>query len=176
VIANGGIFAASILIAGLAQDKFAVTMSLAALGALAAATADTWATEIGTLFGGMPRSLVTMRRMPAGTSGGVSVVGSLAMIAGAAFIAGVAVALDLTSDLGLVAAAGVAGGVADSLLGATVQERRWCATCNLASEQRVHDCGTATTHVGGQRWMDNDMVNLVATFVGAAVAVLLAYV
>jgi uncharacterized protein (TIGR00297 family) len=176
VIANGGIFAASILVAAVTQDKVAVTMSLAALGALAAATADTWATEIGTLFGGTPRSLITMRPVPAGTSGGVSIAGSLAMVAGAAFIAGVAIALDLTDDLRIVTAAGVVGAVVDSLLGATLQERRWCATCNRASEQRVHDCGTATTLAGGQQWMDNDMVNLIATFVGAAVAVLLAYV
>ena len=176
VIANGGIFAASILIAGLAQDKFAVTMSLAALGALAAATADTWATEIGTLFGGTPRSLVTMRRVPAGTSGGVSVAGSLAMVAGAAFIAGVEGRSVCHDAVVVVTAAGVAGAVADSLLGATLQERRWCAACEQASEQRVHDCGTPTTLVGGREWMDNDMVNLIATFVGAAVAVLLAYV
>jgi uncharacterized protein (TIGR00297 family) len=176
VIANGGIFAAGILVAALARDKFAVTMSLAALGALAASTADTWATEIGTLFGGTPRSLITMRAVPAGTSGGVSIAGTIATVAGAAFIAGIAIALDLSSDLLIVTAAGVVGALADSLLGATVQERRWCATCNRESEQRAHDCGTATTLAGGQEWMDNDTVNLIATFVGAAVAVLLAYV
>lgn len=176
VIANGGIFAACILLSAATVDKVAVTLSLAALGALATAAADTWATEIGTLLGGTPRSLLTMKPVPSGTSGGVSIAGSLAMIAGAAFIAGVAVALDLTSDLPIVVAAGVAGAIADSLLGATIQERRWCAACDRGSEQRVHNCGSSTRLVGGRAWMDNDMVNLVATFVGAAVAVLLAYV
>ncbi|MEO5818405.1 MAG: DUF92 domain-containing protein [Gemmatimonadaceae bacterium] len=176
VIANGGIFAASILLSVLAVDKLAVTLSLAALGALAAAAADTWATEIGTLFGGTPRSLLTMRPVPPGSSGGVSVAGSLAMIAGAAFVAGVAMALDLTDDMRIVAVAGMAGAIADSVIGATVQERRWCAACDRGSEQRRHNCGSSTRLVGGREWMDNDMVNLIATFVGAAVAVLLAYV
>jgi uncharacterized protein (TIGR00297 family) len=176
VIANGGIFATCLLIAALAQDKIALPMFLAALAALAAAAADTWATEIGTLFGGTPRSLLTLRPVSVGTSGGVSVAGSIAMVAGAAFIAVVARSLDLTDDLLVVAVAGVAGAIADSLLGATLQERRWCAACERRSEQRVHDCGSATSFVGGREWMDNDLVNLIATVVGAAVAVLLAYV
>lgn len=176
VIANGGIFGVTILLSVLAVDKLAVTLSLAALGALAAAAADTWATEIGTLYGGTPRSLLTMRPVPPGSSGGVSAAGSLAMIAGAAFVAGVAVALDLTDDPLIVIIAGVAGALADSLLGATVQERRWCDSCNRGSEQRIHNCGSSTRRVGGREWMDNDTVNLIATFIGAAVAVLLAYV
>jgi uncharacterized protein (TIGR00297 family) len=176
VIANGGIFAAGVLLSVLATDKLTVTLSVAALGALATAAADTWATEIGTLYGGTPRSLLTMRHVPPGSSGGVSFAGSLAMIAGAAFVAGVAVALDLSGDLRIVIVAGVAGAIADSLFGATLQERRWCAACDRPSEQRVHNCGSSTRLIGGREWMDNDMVNLIATFVGAAVALLLAYV
>jgi uncharacterized protein (TIGR00297 family) len=174
VIANGGVFATCLLIAALAQDRIPLTMSLAALGALAASSADTWATEIGTLFGGTPRSLLTMRPVLVGTSGGVSVAGSFAMVAGAVFIAAVAGSLELTDDRLVIAAAGVAGAVADSLLGATLQERRWCAACERRSEQRVHDCGSPTRLVGGREWVDNDVVNLIATFVGAAVAALLA--
>ncbi len=176
VIANGGLFAACILLSAIAMDKLAVTLSLAALGALAAAAADTWATEIGMLYGGTPRALLSMRPVPPGSSGGVSLVGSLAMVAGAAFVAAVAVVLDLTSDPRIVVIGGVAGAIADSLLGATLQERRWCAACDRGSEQRVHNCGSSTRLVGGREWLDNDMVNLIATFVGAAVAVLLAYV
>ena len=176
VMANGGVFAAGALLSALAMDTVAVTMSLAALGALSASAADTWATEIGTLYGGTPRSLLTMRRVPVGSSGGVSVAGLAAMVAGAAVIAAVAVSLGLTHDLHIITTAGVAGAVVDSLLGATLQERRWCAACGRSSEQPVHDCGSATTLVGGHEWMNNDMVNLMATFVGAAVAVLLAHV
>ena len=174
VIANGGVFAASVLLGSFGPGSFGVTMGIAALGALAASSADTWATEIGTLHGGTPRSMLTFRRLPSGTSGAVSVIGSLAMVAGAAFLAFVAKGIGLPDAVGIVTAAGVAGAIADSLLGATLQERRWCSACEKASERRVHDCGTPTALIGGREWMDNDLVNLIATFIGAGVAAVLA--
>jgi uncharacterized protein (TIGR00297 family) len=176
VLANGGVFALCAVLAALVGAPADARLAVAALGALAAATADTWATEVGTLLGGTPCSLVTLRRVPPGTSGAVTVVGTLAMIAGALFIALLARGLSLTSAVGLVAIGGIAGAVADSLLGATIQERRWCDACALATERQVHDCGTATRLVGGLPWMDNDAVNLLATLVGALVAAALATV
>jgi uncharacterized protein (TIGR00297 family) len=170
VIANGGVFALCAALATLIGPPIDERLALAALGALAAATADTWATEVGTLIGGTPRSLFALRRVPPGTSGAVSVAGTLAMVGGALFIALLARALSLTTAVGIVATSGTAGAIADSLLGATLQERRWCDTCALATERRVHDCGTATRLAGGQAWMDNDVVNLLATLMGAVVA------
>jgi uncharacterized protein (TIGR00297 family) len=173
VLANGGVFALCALLAALSTAPLATTLTAAALGALAAATADTWATEVGTLIGGTPRSLLTLRRVPTGTSGAVSVAGTLAMIGGALFIAMVALALSLTEAVAIVTIGGTAGAIADSLLGATLQERRWCGACALATERRVHDCGATTSLAGGHAWMDNDAVNLLATLVGAAVAAML---
>jgi uncharacterized membrane protein len=53
-----------------------------------------------------------------------------------------------------------------------LQERRWCASCELSTERRIHDCGTTTIQKGGMPWMNNDAVNLFATVIGGAVAVL----
>jgi uncharacterized protein (TIGR00297 family) len=174
VLANGGLFAGGALLVQLLPANAGMTMAVAALGALAAATADTWATEIGVAADGTPRSLLTLRPVPAGTSGGVSVAGTLAMIAGAAFVAILARQLGLTQQVLAVAAGATAGAIADSLLGATLQERRWCATCERSTERQIHDCGQPTTHAGGLTWLDNDAVNFAATFVGALVAALLA--
>ncbi len=173
VLANGGAFAACALLSAMVPVA-AAPLTLAALGALAASTADTWATEIGTQLGRAPRSVTTLRRLTPGTSGGVSAAGSLAMLAGAAFLAFAARAFGLTTAVTIVAIAGVAGAVVDSLLGATVQERRWCPACDEGTEQRRHACGAATTHAGGREWMGNDLVNLLATVTGGAVAALLA--
>ena len=169
VVANGGAFALGAISFALGAP---VTASLFALGALASATADTWATEIGTLFGGTPRSVLSFRQVAPGTSGALSVAGTIAMVAGAAFIALTAAALGLTTIAPLVLVAGTAGALVDSVLGATLQHRRWCASCERSTERRVHDCGVVTRPLAGLAWMDNDVVNLLATLAGGAIAAL----
>ena len=174
VVVNGGLFAACALVALWGNSIFHNAMLHAALGALAASSADTWATEIGILYGGAPVSVRTFKRVQAGTSGAVSIPGILAMIGGAAWVGFVSSALALSTRAGIILAGGVAGALMDTLLGATVQERRYCPACNADTERRVHNCGAATTLTHGYSWMDNDFVNLLATFVGAAVAATLA--
>lgn len=171
VAANGGVFALAALGTRIHPD--ARWLALGA-GSLAASAADTWATEIGTLCGGVPRSILRWRSVPVGTSGGVSAIGSLAGIAGSGFIAALVLGFGwITSIAPAVAAGGVAGGIADSVLGATVQARRWCDVCNRRTERAVHDCGSVTRRVGGIAWIDNDMVNFLSALIGATVSALL---
>jgi uncharacterized protein (TIGR00297 family) len=167
VLANGGVFAA----AALAATATGASMwTMVALGALAAATSDTWATEIGTLAGGLPRSIVSLRPVPPGTSGAVTVSGTVASLAGAAAIAGVAYLTGAAAAPAAVFLGGVAGSLADSLVGATVQERRWCDGCAESTERRTHSCGRTTRVVGGLPGARNDFVNVVCTVVGGVVA------
>jgi uncharacterized membrane protein len=67
-------------------------------------------------------------------------------------------------------AGAVAGALADSLLGASLQGLRWCPNCERACESEPHVCGANTTALRGLSWFGNDAVNLSATLVGAAVA------
>jgi len=147
VLANGGVAA----LAALAGSWAAFA------GALAAATADTWASEIGRRARTPPRLITNGKPVPAGTDGGMTVLGTVGGIAGAGFVAELAGLLPRAGGPGLahpgwfaavVAVAGVVGMLVDSLLGATVQ--------------------------GKVRWIDNDVVNLAATLTGAACAGLLA--
>ena len=137
VIANGGIAA----LAALAGNW------LWFAGALAAANADTWATEIGRFSPASPRLITNGARVPAGTDGGMTLLGTTAGIAGAGLIAALSYVFGQRGALAI-AVAGVVGMLVDSLLGATVQ--------------------------GKVRWMDNDAVNLAATLTGAACAALVA--
>ena len=140
-------------------------------GALAASAADTWATEIGTFIGGVPRSILTGRTLPVGASGGVTAAGLLASIAGAAFVTYLA---GLNSRYFVwITAAGVLGAVADSFAGAILQKRLWCDACGKMTEMDMHSCGTQTRRIAGLAFMENDAVNLLATVVGAAAALLL---
>lgn len=134
VLANGGVAALAALAGNWAW--FA--------GALAAANADTWATEVGSHSPTMPRLITTWSRVPAGTDGGMTLLGTVGGVAGAGLIAGLAGRRVVIA----VATAGVVGMLLDSLLGATLQ--------------------------GKIRWMDNDAVNLAATLTGALCAGLIA--
>jgi uncharacterized protein (TIGR00297 family) len=169
VFANGGIAALCAVLAALTHSA---AWSAAFAGAFAAASADTWGTEIGTLAKGTPRSILGFRPVPPGISGGVTLPGTLAEIAGACLVGLVAAALGVGAWWS-VAAAGIAGAFADSIAGASAQELRFCPRCKRACETDPHICGERTSLIRGMRWMDNDAVNALATFTGAAAAALL---
>ena len=169
VLANGGVYALS----AIGYLMFPSPLWYAtAIGALAASAADTWATEIGTLFGGRPISITSGKAVPPGTSGGVTFVGTIAAVAGAAFIAAGASLANWPVPFAAVALGGIAGAQADSLLGATLQARRWCEVCAKSTERPVHSCGAPTRHAGGVAGFDNDAVNVACSCVGALVALL----
>ena len=113
--------------AGLAASVGGEAGAMMALAALAEATADTLSSEIGSAFGGTPYLLTTLRRVPAGTDGAVSLTGTLVGLAGAAAVAGVgAWRMGLPArEAAIVFGAGTAGLMFDSLLGATVERRGW---------------------------------------------------
>jgi uncharacterized protein (TIGR00297 family) len=170
VLANGLVYAVAAL--GFVLAPSPVWFAIGA-GALAASAADTWATEVGTLAGADPISIVSGRKVAPGTSGGISLVGTAAGVGGALFIGAAAKLANWPVPFAAVALGGVAGALADSLLGATVQARRWCELCVKSTERSVHSCGTPTRHAGGLVGFDNDAVNAVCSSVGALVALLL---
>jgi uncharacterized membrane protein len=67
----------------------------------------------------------------------------------------------------LIAGAGIAGMLADSALGATIQGVYECAACGARWERGDAACHEPLRRVRGWRWVDNDAVNLAATLVGA---------
>jgi len=139
----------------------------------AAATADTWATESGAFSPIPPRLVTSWRRVTRGTSGGITALGTLGGAAGAATIAWLAHALaprGHAPGFATLAGAGVAGMLADSLLGATLQGKYECPACDARFERGNTVCHEPVRLTTGRRWLDNDAVNFAATLVGAAVA------
>lgn len=139
---------------------------LAFAASLAAVNADTWATELGVLNPHPPRMITNPAQVvEKGTSGGISLLGTLASLAGAGVI-GLLAALVYPSPesltIGLtITLAGLLGSLFDSFLGATIQAIYHCPTCNKETERHpLHTCGTETTLKRGWPWLDNDLVNL----------------
>ena len=161
VWANGGVAAACALLARVVPFGLAHLLFLAAL---AAANADTWATEVGAALGGTPRDLATGRRVPPGTSGAVSAAGTAAALAGALLLALFA-APEGIGSVGVVTFAGAVGALGDSLLGATVQAQ-WR---DPADPTWWTETGTGPP-ARGLAWVGNDLVNLVCTLLAVITA------
>jgi len=142
VLANLGVSALCALVFGITGNRLWLVASAAAL---AEAAADTVASEIGQTHGQNARLITNWKSVPHGTDGGVTLLGTAA-----GFIAGLAVAaiaafggMIPVAQFWIPVAAGFAGMLVDSLLGATYQRRGW---------------------------MSNEAVNLLSTLAAAALA------
>lgn len=179
VAANGGLASLYAVAAGATNSAAArETLEAGFVGALATATADTWATELGVLSSAQPRLLTTGQTVEPGTSGGITPLGSLASALGACFLGcafwcarGLRRSLAALPLIALIS--GLAGSICDSLLGATVQAMYVCPACQCETERRVHSCGTPTRLVRGLPWCNNDVVNFFATLAGSGTAIVL---
>ena len=177
VLGNGGLAALFAALHAFYPGSLIPWIGFAA--SLAAVNADTWATELGVLNPTPPRMITDLRkRVERGTSGGISLFGTLASLLGSAVIALPAVLLAPTGPLTthpflLMTLAGLAGSLFDSFLGGTVQAMYYCPTDQKETEKHpLHTCGSETVHIRGWRWLNNDWVNLACSAFGAMIAIL----
>jgi uncharacterized protein (TIGR00297 family) len=100
---------------------------IATVAALAEAATDTVASEIGQYRTSTARMITTWKQVPAGTDGGLTISGSVAGVAGGMLISAVALlgGIIVLREAWIPAVAGTAGMLFDSILGATLQRRRW---------------------------------------------------
>jgi len=190
VLANGGVGGALVLLSLLlpmlmGENDGSSVLWLGFAASFAGANADTWGTELGVLNPREPVLLITLKRVPRGTSGAVSLVGTLSALAGSALVAGAAVlstALGWTPTTGLplwqqfliITAAGWLGSLVDSLLGATLQAVYFCPRCQKQTERHPeHYCGEKTHRQRGLPWLNNDWVNTACTASAALTAIFL---
>lgn len=143
------------------------------LGILAAVTSDTWATEIGVFFKSMPRSILNFKKVEPGTSGGVSLMGTLGGALGAfcialsGYLANPELFLKSSLEMSFfwIILSGVIGSLVDSALGATLQSQYLCDLCGKVTERRIH-CDKVTTLIRGWEFFHNDRVNMLCGLAG----------
>ncbi len=142
--ANAGVAAACALFAALTD--YPVLFGLAFAAAFATAAADTASSEIGQLLGRRTFLITTLRPVPRGTEGAVSLEGTLAGVAASLAVAALGALLGLypwTGTLAITVAAFV-GTTFESLVGAALEKRQL---------------------------LDNEALNFLNTLVGALVVV-----
>ncbi|WP_204139459.1 TIGR00297 family protein [Halomicronema sp. CCY15110] len=124
--------------------------SLGYVASFATKLSDTTASEVGKAYGQRTFLITTLRPVPAGTEGAVSLEGTLAGIVGSAVMAAVGLATGLISPMGalLCLIAAFIATNAESVIGATLQEQL--------------------------PWLTNELVNIANTTIGAIAAILLA--
>ena len=179
VLANGGIGTLIVLV--YSYYPYLDWLWIAFAGAMAAVNADTWGTELGVLNPSRPRLIINGKRVERGASGGISLIGSLAVVGGAGLIALFAAGYHpekvdhrFLLTFVVITLGGVCGAFFDSLLGATIQAIYYCPFCKKETERSpVHTCGANTVPLRGWQWLDNDFVNLSASLAGALVAIFL---
>jgi uncharacterized protein (TIGR00297 family) len=140
------------LIALVCAIAFGITgntlLVIAYIGAVATATGDTLASEIGQTYRKLPRLITDLRLVPHGTDGGVTMLGEYSAVAGAGAIAIIAILLGVGAFNTMVPVilGGFFGANVDSVLGAVLERRHY---------------------------LTNSSVNLLATVAGALAAVVI---
>jgi uncharacterized protein (TIGR00297 family) len=150
--------------------------------AIASSNADTWAAEIGSLSKSKPRLITRPSQVvEAGTSGGVTMLGTFGSLLGSFLTAAVAMVISIVEHPGIakmeifsvIFILGWLGEVIDSLVGATLQVKYYCPRCNTLTDKRIHKCGSETIHVSGYSYITNEVTNIIATSIVSIAAIAL---
>ncbi|HVP35947.1 MAG TPA: DUF92 domain-containing protein [Terriglobales bacterium] len=141
------------------------------LACLATVNADTWGTEIGILSKSQPISLRGLKRVLPGSSGGISLMGTVSSLFGSfflvlsGFLPGIAPVPFKSEIFLIIVIAGFLGSFIDSLLGAFLQAQYLCLICNKTTERKTH-CNFDTKLLSGIPWLNNDWVNFLSSIYG----------
>lgn len=157
------------------KDYRSSWLSIGVLGVFATCNGDTWASELGTVFSKSdPYLITTLQKVPKGTNGAISIVGTLfSILAGLTIGLSHYISILYFSESSLWAYAppqwpiilfgafsGFLGSVIDSLLGATLQFSGLNKDGQIVSHSSL-----AVQHVSGINVLDNNSVNLITTVI-----------
>jgi len=182
VFANGGIAGLFVILRIFFPGESFPWLAFA--GTLAAVNADTWATELGVFSRLSPIHLITGKKVEKGTSGGISLEGTLAALIGALVIGVLAIIFwpksvnkleetNLLLQIIAIGLAGLFGSLVDSFLGASFQKLYYCPICKKDTERYpVHTCGANTEYLRGWHWLNNDWVNVFCGLAGGLMMIL----
>lgn len=170
VLANGGFGGILILIYQFAPSELLYWFYVSFFSVV---SADTWATEIGTLRKAKTISLLTFKKVEQGISGGVSLPGTVGAVLGAFIIALSSLIWIRSNEINfifLITFTGFFGSFIDSVMGATVQAQYKCNICDKITERKYH-CNNKTMFAKGFYWLNNNMVNFFSALCGGLIII-----
>jgi uncharacterized protein (TIGR00297 family) len=175
VIANGGIAGLLVIFNYFYPNT---TNYIIYLSVIAASTADTWATEIGFFSKKLPRLITNFKPVAKGKSGAVSILGTVAAVAGSFIIVLIGIVsgnfyifnINTYIYMLVVIISGTAACFFDSILGATVQAQYKCGSCNQITEKNIH-CGNQSILQSGNKYIRNDAVNFFSSIFSVIVSI-----
>ncbi|KAL7482197.1 hypothetical protein ACHAW6_007888 [Cyclotella cf. meneghiniana] len=156
------------------NDAFASSLTCALIAHHSTNLGDTLASELGILSKREPILITSGRRVPRGTNGGVTALGTAFSALGGFVIGAGAVSLDTINGLDIKplsyilfgTTCGVVGSIIDSLLGATVQATHYDKKTGC-----VHSCSfegdfpSKTVLISGKNIITNAQVNVVSVLI-----------
>jgi uncharacterized protein (TIGR00297 family) len=167
VLANGLVATICLLLYGLLGQPVFFT---AAIVSFCISMADSTSSELGRYFGGKTVDIINFKQVKAGLSGGISLAGTVAGLAGAAvlaLIAGLICNFSIMLIL-LIMMAGFGGMLADSILGSWLQAKYQTADGFIKEKP-----GPGALRLKGFAWCGNDAVNILANAVVTAIIILI---
>lgn len=149
---------------------------IASCTAVAEGFADSAASDIGILFDGKVIDILTFKEAKRGLSGGVSAVGTLAAAVASLYTAGLVLLTGAVDAIGFLIIFGSAffGTIIDSVLGSGFQAAYKCSVCGCHTESRTH-CNEPTVLAKGFKFINNDAVNALASFISGCIACAVAF-
>ncbi|GAM27898.1 hypothetical protein SAMD00019534_110740 [Acytostelium subglobosum LB1] len=152
-----------------------VFLLCAFVGQYACCNGDTWASELGILNKTQPILITKLRRVPPGTNGAISPLGTFASLMGGLFIGVCYYVLSILFAPANVTAhqpqypiillasfSGICGSMIDSLLGATVQYSGWDIKNNKVTNIQPKSKNNLIAHLSGADILDNHQVNFLS--------------
>lgn len=155
VLANGGVAWGLIVLYQIFNNE---VFYLLYVTSIAAVCADTWSTEIGTLFKTKTYNILSFKKVEQGTNGGISIIGTLGGLLGSFVVTLTAFYWIQNHFIFAIAIVGLFGSFVDSIIGAKYQSVFKCEKCGLITERKSH-CSMPTVKIRGFGLVNNDFVN-----------------
>lgn len=169
VFCNGGVYT---LLLGWYFITSDVVFLLAGMAAISAAMSDTASSELGRRYGKRTINILDFKKVPAGLSGGITIVGTVSGLVFATAMAGLPFFIlpEYTVQMFLIVfVAGFIGNIADSLIGAVFQIKYRPDPESPWSDTPV---GERKNQTKGIEWITNNTVNLLATAIAGIIGFL----